>query len=50
MKELTSMGFADEERNRTLLAKYAGRMDRVVEARLFIGKTLFFYAQALCGS
>ncbi|CAJ1371013.1 unnamed protein product [Effrenium voratum] len=32
LRELLSMGFADEERNRTLLAKYAGRMDRVVEA------------------
>jgi len=32
LHELFSMGFADEERNRALLAKYAGRMDRVVEA------------------
>lgn len=32
LRELISMGFADEERNRALLAKYAGRMDRVVEA------------------
>lgn len=32
LKELVSMGFPDEERNRALLKKYAGRMDRVVEA------------------
>ncbi|CAK9087779.1 unnamed protein product [Durusdinium trenchii] len=32
LRELLSMGFADEARNRALLAKYAGRMDRVVEA------------------
>ncbi|CAE7362935.1 unnamed protein product [Symbiodinium natans] len=32
LQELRSMGFSDEERNRALLKKYAGRMDRVVEA------------------
>jgi len=30
--ELASMGFVDEERNRLLLRKYAGRMERVIEA------------------
>jgi len=32
LPELAAMGFTDEERNRTLLRKYAGRMDRVVDA------------------
>lgn len=31
LQELASMGFADEARNRVLIRKYAGRMDRVVE-------------------
>lgn len=30
--ELASMGFVDEQRNRELLRKYAGRMERVVDA------------------
>lgn len=29
--ELAAMGFTDEERNRSLLRKYAGRMERVIE-------------------
>eukprot|EP00933_Yihiella_yeosuensis_P026416 TRINITY_DN20497_c0_g1_i1.p1 TRINITY_DN20497_c0_g1~~TRINITY_DN20497_c0_g1_i1.p1 ORF type:complete len:695 (-),score=184.25 TRINITY_DN20497_c0_g1_i1:242-2326(-) len=32
LQELVSMGFADEARNRALLTKYAGRMERVIEA------------------
>jgi len=32
LAELASMGFADQERNVALLRKYAGRMERVVEA------------------
>lgn len=32
LAELASMGFADEARNRALLAKYSGRVDRVVAA------------------
>lgn len=32
LRELAAMGFADEERNRTLLRKYAGRLERVIEA------------------
>jgi len=30
--DLTAMGFLDEARNRVLLAKYAGRVDRVITA------------------
>jgi ubiquitin fusion degradation protein 1 len=32
MTELAAMGFTDEERNQALLRKYAGRMERVIEA------------------
>eukprot|EP00927_Polykrikos_kofoidii_P025057 TRINITY_DN22598_c0_g1_i1.p1 TRINITY_DN22598_c0_g1~~TRINITY_DN22598_c0_g1_i1.p1 ORF type:complete len:716 (+),score=173.18 TRINITY_DN22598_c0_g1_i1:109-2148(+) len=32
LRELASMGFVDEDRNRALIQKYAGRMERVVEA------------------
>lgn len=32
LAELAAMGFRDEERNRSLLRKYAGRMERVIEA------------------
>lgn len=32
LKELASMGFVDEGRNRQLLQKYAGRLERVIEA------------------
>jgi ubiquitin fusion degradation protein 1 len=32
MTELATMGFVDEARNEAMLRKYAGRMDRVVEA------------------
>lgn len=32
LAELAAMGFVDETRNRALIKKYAGRMDRVVEA------------------
>merc|ERR1711907_491898 len=32
MQELISMGFTDTTRNDTLLRKYAGRMERVIEA------------------
>mmetsp|Transcript_114923 Transcript_114923/g.371421 ORF Transcript_114923/g.371421 Transcript_114923/m.371421 type:complete len:1190 (-) Transcript_114923:112-3681(-) len=32
LRELAGMGFTDEARNRALLQKYAGRLERVVEA------------------
>jgi len=32
LRELAAMGFADEERNKGLLRKYAGRLERVIEA------------------
>jgi ubiquitin fusion degradation protein 1 len=32
LRELASMGFIDEERNRALIKKFAGRMERVVDA------------------
>jgi len=32
LQELASMGFIDEDRNRALIRKYAGRMERVIEA------------------
>lgn len=32
LAELASMGFGDEDRNRVLLRKYGGRMERVIEA------------------
>eukprot|EP00929_Paragymnodinium_shiwhaense_P074842 TRINITY_DN38297_c0_g1_i2.p1 TRINITY_DN38297_c0_g1~~TRINITY_DN38297_c0_g1_i2.p1 ORF type:complete len:691 (+),score=223.95 TRINITY_DN38297_c0_g1_i2:133-2205(+) len=32
LKDLAAMGFVDEVRNRELIQKYAGRMERVVEA------------------
>jgi len=32
LRELAAMGFADEGRNRELLRKYAGRLERVIEA------------------
>mmetsp|Transcript_21825 Transcript_21825/g.39159 ORF Transcript_21825/g.39159 Transcript_21825/m.39159 type:complete len:677 (-) Transcript_21825:92-2122(-) len=32
LQELVSMGFADEARNKALLTKYGGRMERVIEA------------------
>jgi len=32
LRELASMGFVDDERNHVLLKKFAGRMERVVDA------------------
>mmetsp|Transcript_71512 Transcript_71512/g.221133 ORF Transcript_71512/g.221133 Transcript_71512/m.221133 type:complete len:620 (+) Transcript_71512:1-1860(+) len=32
LRELAAMGFVDEDRNRSLLRKYAGRLERVIEA------------------